>query len=51
MIADRIGIEHTLVGVSVIPILAAACALPLPARAGMTSPVQPAEVMVPETRR
>ena len=51
MIADRVGIEHTLVGVSVIPILAAACALPLPARASKTSPVQPAEVMVPETRR
>jgi len=51
MIADRVGIEHTLVGVSVIPILAAACALPLPARASTTSPVQPAEVMVPETRR
>src|SRR4029078_9978123 len=33
MIAARFGIEHTLVGVSVIPILAAACALPLPARA------------------
>jgi hypothetical protein len=40
------------VGVSVIPMLAAACALPLPARAATTpSPVQPAEVMVPETRR
>jgi len=51
MIADRVGIEHTLVGVSVIPILAAACALPLPARASKTSPVQSAEVMVPETRR
>ena len=51
MIADRVGIEHTLVGVSVIPILAAACALPLPARAATASPVQPAEVMVPETRR
>lgn len=51
MMADRVGIEHTLVGVSVIPMLAAACALPLPARAATTSLVQPAEVMVPETRR
>jgi FSR family fosmidomycin resistance protein-like MFS transporter len=51
MIADRVGIEHTLVGVSVIPLLAAACALPLPARAGAAAPLQPAEVMVPEARR
>jgi FSR family fosmidomycin resistance protein-like MFS transporter len=33
LIADRIGIEHTLVGLSVVPLLAAAFALPLPARA------------------
>ena len=51
LIADRIGIEHTLVGVSVIPLLAAACALPLPARAGATPPSQPAEIIVPETGR
>jgi len=51
LIADRIGIEHTLVGVSVIPLLAAACALPLPARAGGASPSQPAEIIVPETGR
>jgi FSR family fosmidomycin resistance protein-like MFS transporter len=51
MIADRVGIEHTLVGVSVIPLLAAACALPLPARAAAAAPLQPAEVMVPEARR
>jgi hypothetical protein len=51
MIADRIGIEHTLVGVSVIPLLAAACALPLPARAGAPAPPQPADVIVPETGR
>jgi FSR family fosmidomycin resistance protein-like MFS transporter len=50
MIADRIGIEHTLVGVSFIPLLAAACALPLPARANVTTGPQPAEVMVVETR-
>jgi FSR family fosmidomycin resistance protein-like MFS transporter len=48
LIADRIGIEHTLVGVSVIPLLAAACALPLPARAAAPTPSQPADVIVPE---
>ncbi|MEO8076223.1 MAG: hypothetical protein ABI818_07840, partial [Acidobacteriota bacterium] len=33
LIADRIGIEHTLVALSFIPLAAAACALPLPKRA------------------
>ncbi len=51
MIADRVGIEHTLVGVSLIPLAAAACALPLPARAGAPAPSQPADVVVPETGR
>ncbi|MDQ3346617.1 MAG: MFS transporter [Acidobacteriota bacterium] len=32
LIADRVGIEYTLVGLSVVPLLAAAFALPLPAR-------------------
>ena len=32
MIADRIGIEPTLVGLAFMPLLAAACALPLPQR-------------------
>jgi FSR family fosmidomycin resistance protein-like MFS transporter len=50
MIADRVGIEHTLVGVSVMPLLAAACALPLPARAGAAALPQPSEVVVPQTR-
>jgi MFS transporter, FSR family, fosmidomycin resistance protein len=50
MIADRVGIEHTLVGVSVIPLLAAACALPLPAHAHAAAPAQPSDVIVPETR-
>ncbi|MDP9323751.1 MAG: hypothetical protein M3P13_08950, partial [Acidobacteriota bacterium] len=50
MIADRIGIEHTLVGVSFMPLLAAACALPLPARANVATGPQPAEVIVVETR-
>jgi MFS transporter, FSR family, fosmidomycin resistance protein len=51
MIADRVGIEPTLVGVSLIPLLAAACALPLPARASVPTPSQPADVIVPETGR
>ncbi len=45
MIADRIGIEHTLVGVSVIPLLAAAFALPLPAGFHGSGPYQPANVV------
>ena len=32
MVADRIGIEPTLIGLSFVPLLAAACALPLPSR-------------------
>ncbi len=51
MIADRVGIEHTLVGVSLIPLAAAACALPLPARASAPAPPQPADVIIPETGR
>jgi len=31
MLADRIGIEHTLVAMAFLPLLAAACAIPLPA--------------------
>ncbi len=50
MIADRVGIEHTLVGVSVIPLLAAACALPLPAHARASTVPQPSDVIVPGTR-
>jgi FSR family fosmidomycin resistance protein-like MFS transporter len=49
-IADRVGIEHTLAGLSLVPLLAAACAIPLPARATPHVPVTPAEVIVPETR-
>jgi FSR family fosmidomycin resistance protein-like MFS transporter len=50
MIADRIGIERTLVGVSGIPMLAAACALLLPARVPSHTPAQPSGVIVPEAR-
>jgi FSR family fosmidomycin resistance protein-like MFS transporter len=50
MIADRVGIEPTLIGVSVIPLFAALCAFWLPARVHAVPASQPAEVMVPETR-
>ncbi|HEX6974246.1 MAG TPA: MFS transporter [Vicinamibacterales bacterium] len=50
-IADRVGIEHTLVGLALIPLAAAACALPLPARAHPRSPGAAAAAIVsPETR-
>jgi MFS transporter, FSR family, fosmidomycin resistance protein len=48
MIADRIGIEATLSGLSLIPLVAAACAMPLPSRAHVVTPVRPADVVVPE---
>jgi len=51
MIADRVGIERTLVGVSLIPLAAAVCALPLPARADAPAPSQSADVIVPDTGR
>jgi FSR family fosmidomycin resistance protein-like MFS transporter len=50
LIADRVGIEHTLVGLALIPLLAAACALPLPARAHLRSRVPGAAIVGPETR-
>ncbi len=50
MIADRVGIEHTLVMVSVMPLLAAACALPLPPHAPASTVSHPADVIVPDTR-
>jgi MFS transporter, FSR family, fosmidomycin resistance protein len=50
MIADRVGIEHTLVGVSIIPLFAALCALPLPARARAVPVEQAADIIVPEAR-
>lgn len=51
LIADRVGIEHTLVGLSLVPLLAAACALPLPERARSETVPQPADVIIPEVRR
>jgi len=48
MIADRIGIEPTLSGLALIPLAAAACALPLPSHSRTVSPIRPADVLVPE---
>jgi FSR family fosmidomycin resistance protein-like MFS transporter len=42
MVADRIGIEPTLQALSLLPLLAAALALPLPARAPIRVPTPPA---------
>ena len=39
LIADRIGIEHTLAGLSLVPLLAAAFAAPLPPRAKSAGPI------------
>ena len=42
MIADRVGIEPTLAGLALVPLLAAACTWPLPANAHTTPhPVEP----------
>jgi FSR family fosmidomycin resistance protein-like MFS transporter len=48
MIADRVGIEPTLIGLSLVPLAAAACALPLPPRPRVAAPLRPADVVVPE---
>jgi MFS transporter, FSR family, fosmidomycin resistance protein len=42
MVADRIGIEPTLRGLSIVPLGAAALALPLPERAPVRLPTPPA---------
>jgi FSR family fosmidomycin resistance protein-like MFS transporter len=48
LVADRIGIESTLRWLALVPIAAAACALPLPGRARVGAPSRPAELGVPE---
>jgi FSR family fosmidomycin resistance protein-like MFS transporter len=48
MIADRAGIEPTLAGLALVPLAAAACTLPLPARAPVRARLAPAEVAIPE---
>ena len=48
LVADRVGIEYALRGLSLVPLLAAACALPLPPRAAVEAARRPAELGVPE---
>jgi FSR family fosmidomycin resistance protein-like MFS transporter len=48
MMADRFGIQATLAGLAVVPLVAAACALPLPARARPRATPRPAEVVLAE---
>jgi FSR family fosmidomycin resistance protein-like MFS transporter len=48
LIADRIGIEPTLRGLSLVPLAAAALTAPLPGRARVATPPRPADVGVPE---
>jgi len=50
MIADRVGIEPTLAGLSLVPLLAAALTLPLPRHARALPVSRPADVVVPEAR-
>ncbi len=45
-VADRIGIEATLLGLSLVPLLAAACALPLPSRVKLGVRPLPADPVV-----
>jgi hypothetical protein len=48
LVADQVGIAATLRGLALVPLVAAACAIPLPARATIAAPVRPAELGVPE---
>jgi FSR family fosmidomycin resistance protein-like MFS transporter len=48
LVADRIGIEPTLRGLALVPIAAAACALPLPGHTRVAAPSRPADLGVPE---
>lgn len=48
LVADRIGIEPTLRGLALMPIAAAACALPLPGHPRVAAPSRPADLGVPE---
>ncbi len=48
MIADRVGIEPTLSGLALVPLVAAVCALPLPSGARLATPARPSEVALPE---
>lgn len=48
LVADQVGIAATLRGLALVPLVAAACAIPLPARATIAAPLRPAELGVPE---
>jgi FSR family fosmidomycin resistance protein-like MFS transporter len=48
LIADRIGIEPTLQGLALVPLAAAACALPLPGGKRVATGRRPADLGVPE---
>lgn len=48
LVADRIGIEATLRGLALMPLAAAACALPLPGRTHVATPSRPSDLGVPE---
>jgi len=50
LIADRVGIEQTLMGLALVPMAAALCALPLPSRSSQRTEPRPADVIVPDTR-
>ena len=50
LVADRVGIEPTLMGLALVPIVAALCALPLPKRPIQRTEPRPADVIVPDTR-
>jgi FSR family fosmidomycin resistance protein-like MFS transporter len=53
MIADRVGIEPTLSGLALVPLVAAVCALPLPSGTfqgrNVATPVRPADLAIAET--
>jgi MFS transporter, FSR family, fosmidomycin resistance protein len=54
MIADRVGIEPTLSGLALVPLVAAAFALPLPAHAPAVhtgTPLRPSDLAIAETDR
>ncbi len=49
LVADRVGIEHTLVGLALVPLLGAACAWPLPRRAFARQSIAAVPIIGPET--
>ena len=49
LMADRVGIERTLTVLALVPLAAAACAIPLPSRVHAPTPPRPADTIVPDT--